>query len=454
MAEKVLMTALSPTMEEGQIVSWNKREGDSVSSGDVLCEVETDKATMDYEATQEGTILKIVIDQGNSAKVGDAIAIIGESGEDISGLEKDVQKSAAAASKEEAPPAVAEEAPSVEAQAPAPAPAASQGAAGPAAPQGDRGASADAVASTAGPGTVPSGPVKSSPLARKMAADRSIDLATVSGTGPDGRVVKRDIEGYKGPAAGASAAAAGAGAPAGAQAIGAPVAGAAPADRTIPVGGRRAVIARRLAESKFSAPHFYLSVSVDMTNVIEARQVLNKALPQKASFNSFLIKFAAEAIRRHPNVNASWQGDKIVEYGSVDIGLAVDAGNGLITPIVRNCANRGVVAIDADLKTLIDKAQNNALKPEEYTGATFTISNLGSFGIEEFTAIINPPGSAILAVGQTIKQPVVDEDDQVVVRPMMKMTLSCDHRVIDGAAGARFLNDFAMMLEQPARLVF
>ncbi|MFP4430081.1 MAG: pyruvate dehydrogenase complex dihydrolipoamide acetyltransferase [Spirochaetaceae bacterium] len=446
MAERVLMTALSPTMEEGQIVSWNKREGDSVSSGDVLCEVETDKATMDYEATQEGTILKIVIDQGNSAKVGDTIAIIGESGEDISGLEKEIEKSAAAGSKEEAPP-VAAEAPSVEAQAPA----ASQGAAGPPAPRATEPAAPPAAPQGASGRT---GALKASPLARKMAADRGIDLSTVSGSGPDGRVVKRDVEDYKGPAAGATAAAGGAGAQAGAQAFGAPEAGAAPADRTIPVGGRRAVIARRLAESKFSAPHFYLSVSVDMTNIIEARQVLNKALPQKASFNSFLIKFAAEAIRRHPNVNASWQGDKIVEYGSVDIGLAVDAGNGLITPIVRNCANRGVVAIDADLTTLIDKAQNNALKPEEYTGATFTISNLGSFGIEEFTAIINPPGSAILAVGQTIRKPVVDANDQVVVKPMMKMTLSCDHRVIDGAAGARFLNDLAMMLEQPARLVF
>ncbi|MFW5843240.1 MAG: dihydrolipoamide acetyltransferase family protein, partial [Spirochaetota bacterium] len=382
MAERVLMTALSPTMEEGQIVSWNKREGDSVSSGDVLCEVETDKATMDYEATQEGTILKIVIDQGNSAKVGDTIAIIGE---DISGLEKEIEKSGAESSKEEPAP-VAAEAPSVEARAPA----ASQGAAGPPAPRATEPAAPPAAPQGA---SGPTGALKASPLARKMAADRGIDLSTVSGSGPDGRVVKRDVEDYKGPAAGATAAAGGAGAQAGAQAFGAPEAGAAPADRTIPVGGRRAVIARRLAESKFSAPHFYLSVSVDMTNIIEARQVLNKALPQKASFNSFLIKFAAEAIRRHPNVNASWQGDKIVEYGSVDIGLAVDAGNGLITPIVRNCANRGVVAIDADLTTLIDKAQNNALKPEEYTGATFTISNLGSFGIEEFTAIINPPGS-------------------------------------------------------------
>ncbi len=452
MAEKVLMTALSPTMEDGQIVSWNKREGDSVSSGDVLCEVETDKATMDYEATQEGTILKIVIDQGNSAKVGETIAIIGESGEDISGLEKEIEKSAAEPAKEEASP-VGAEAPSVETRAPA----ASQGAAGapesrtseaaapPAAAQGAAGPTTDAVASTGGPAVAPSGTVKASPLARKMAADRGIDLGSVPGSGPEGRVVKRDIEGYKGPSAAA-------GMPA--QQAGAVATGGVPEDRTIPVSGRRAVIARRLAESKFSAPHFYLSVSVDMTKVIESREILNKSQPQKASFNSFLIKFAAEAIRRHPHVNASWQGDKIVEYGSVDIGLAVDAGNGLITPIVRNCANRGVVAIDADLKALIDKAQNNSLKPDEYTGATFTISNLGSFGIEEFTAIINPPGSAILAVGRTIKQPVVDENDQIVVKPMMKMTLSCDHRVIDGAAGARFLNDLAMMLEQPARLVF
>jgi pyruvate dehydrogenase E2 component (dihydrolipoamide acetyltransferase) len=296
--------------------------------------------------------------------------------------------------------------------------------------------------------------VKASPLARKMAADRGIDLSTVSGSGPDGRVVKRDIENYQAPA-GAAAGTAAAGVAGGVAAqVGLAIGGPAPADQTIPVSGRRGVIARRLAESKFSAPHFYLSLSVDMTNIIAARQTLNKALPQKASFNAFLMKFAAEAIRRHPHINASWQGDTIEQYGSVDIGLAVDAGNGLITPIVRNCANRGVVDIDGELKMLIDTAQNNALKPEEYTGATFTISNLGSFGIEEFTAIINPPGSAILAVGRTIKQPVVDENDEIVIKPMMKLTLSCDHRVIDGAAGARFLNDFKLMLEQPVRLVF
>ncbi len=434
MAEKVLMTALSPTMEEGQIVSWSKREGDSVSAGDVLCEVETDKATMDYESTQEGTILKILRDQGSSAKVGDTIAIIGESGEDTSELEQEAEKAAASddsgatGATESGTTEAAPEAPSASAESQA-------------APQSE-------APRPEGGGVGASGIVKASPLARKLAQERGIDLASISGSGPDGRVVKRDIESHAGRPGDK------AGAVAGPSSFPQAVPATAAEDQSVPVGTRRAVIAKRLAESKFSAPHFYLTVSVDMTTAIAARETLNKALPEKASLNSFLIKFVAEAIRRHPQVNASWQGDKIVQYGSIDVGLAVDAGSGLITPIVRNCGNRGIVDIDGELKLLIDKARNNSLKPEEYTGATFTISNLGSFGIEEFTAIINPPGSAILAVGQTIKQPVVDEDDELVIKPMMKMTLSCDHRVIDGAAGARFLNDLRLMLEQPVRMVF
>jgi pyruvate dehydrogenase E2 component (dihydrolipoamide acetyltransferase) len=225
-------------------------------------------------------------------------------------------------------------------------------------------------------------------------------------------------------------------------------------DQEIAVGQRRAVIARRLAESKFSAPHYYLKTSVRMDEAIQARSMLNKEAPEKVGFNAFFIKYAAEAIKRHPNINASWQGDSIIQYGSIDIGLAVDVGNGLITPIVRNCGNRGVVDIDRDLKQLIDKVRNNALKPEEYTGATFTISNLGSFGVEEFTAIINPPGSAILALGQTKKVPVVGESGELEAADVMKMTLSCDHRVIDGAAGGRFLYELQRIMENPVRVLF
>lgn len=430
MAEQVLMTALSPTMEEGTIVSWNKHEGDEVKPGDLMCEVETDKATMDYESTQDGTLLKILRGDGESAAVGDVIAILGKEGEDVSELVKEAEAATASAEAEggESPEtgAVAE-------------------------PEKPDTAAATASRQEGGPGAQhpESGMIKASPLARKLADRKGIDLAQVSGSGPAGRIVKRDIEEYT-PAAAAPAA--------GAEATGA-AAYTRPApkpgeDKTIPVTGKRAVIAKRLAESKFSAPHYYLKASANMKGVIAGRSMLNAELPEKASFNAFLIKLAAEALKRHPNVNASWEGDAIREFGSIDIGLAVDLGNGLITPIVRNCGNKGVVAIDAELKDLIGKARDGKLAPEEYTGATFTISNLGSFGIEEFTAIINPPGSAILAVGETRKTPVVGDNDEITVEPIMKMTLSCDHRVVDGAAGGRFLSELRQIIENPIRVLY
>lgn len=449
MAERIVMTALSPTMEEGTILKWEKKEGDNVNAGDVLCEVETDKASMDYESTQEGTLLKIVLQESESAKVGDTIGIIGAEGEDIADLLESVESegtgggAAQEATTEEtkAPGAPEAEKP---AQPAAPEPPHPTGA--PEAPGAvERGAAQPAVA---GEGSLtPEGArVKSSPLARKLAAQRGIDLTMVPGSGPNGRVTKKDVENFRGapaaPRAGAAAAAGGGAAPFPSE------------DQKIPLGTRRKVIAQRLSESKFTAPHFYLKVSADMEQVMNARKVLNAALPEKASMNAFFMKFAAEAIKRHPVVNSSWQGDHILQHGSIDIGLAVDAGNGLITPVVRNCGNRGVVDIDGELKVLIEKARNNELKPEEYTGATFTISNLGSFGIEEFTAIINPPGSAILALGKTQATPVVTDSGEIVPRPMMKMTLSCDHRVIDGAAGARFLSDLQGIMENPVRVLF
>jgi pyruvate dehydrogenase E2 component (dihydrolipoamide acetyltransferase) len=444
------MTALSPTMEEGTILKWDKKEGDTVNAGDVLCEVETDKASMDYESTQEGTLLKIVLGESESAKVGDTIGIIGEEGEDISELLKSAESEGDGGA----------EAPAAEEQNKAPGSPQAEPPAQPAAPEPphptgvpeapaavEKGVSQTPVVGE-GSLTAEGARVKSSPLARKLAAQRGIDLTMVPGTGPNGRVTKKDVESFRGapsaPRAGAPAAAAGA------------VAGAAlPAeDRKIPVGNRRKVIAQRLSESKFSAPHFYLKISADMEQVMGARKMLNATLPEKASMNAFFIKFAAEAIKRHPVVNSSWQGDHILQHGSIDVGLAVDAGNGLITPVVRNCGNRGVVDIDGELKELIGKARNNELKPEEYTGATFTISNLGSFGIEEFTAIINPPGSAILALGKTQATPVVTDSGEIVPRPILKMTLSCDHRVIDGAAGARFLSDLQSIMENPVRVLF
>ena len=422
MAELILMTALSPTMEQGSIVAWRKKEGESIVPGDVLCEVETDKATMDYESTQSGTLLAVVRPDGSSAKVGEPIGVIGEKGEDVVGL----LKKASSAGQAKAPDRDSGKASAPKAEA--------------------AGRSAERTGSEGGPAGGPAGPVKASPLARKLAAERGIDLGRVPGSGPGGRVVKADVEGYREAAV------------AGARTVSASAAGAsvmtAGEDVTIPVSGRRAVIARRLSESMFSAPHYYLKATVRMDGAIAARSALNSEVKEKVGFNAFLMKYAAEALKRHPGVNASWQGDHIVQFGSVDIGLAVDAGSGLITPIVRNCGNKGVAAIDADLKELIRKAIDGKLAPEEYTGATFTISNLGSFGIEEFTAIINPPGSAILAVGEIAKTVVVGEDDQIGVAEVMKMTLSCDHRVIDGAAGGRFLYDLKRIIENPVRVLF
>ncbi len=396
MAERVLMTALSPTMEEGTIVAWNKKEGSAVFPGDVLCEVETDKATMDYESTQEGTLLKIIRGDGTTTRVGEIIAILGEEGEDIAGLK----------------------------------------------PMAEDTAAEDTAAGGAPAPESTVAPTRASPLARKIAIDRGIDLAQVPGSGPAGRIVKRDVEQLVQGAASPSGAA-------GAVALTRPG-----EDITIPVAGARAVVARRLGESKFSAPHYYLKSSVRMESALEARKQLNSELPEKVGFNAFLMKFVAEALKRHPGINASWQGDHILQFGSIDIGLAVDRGNGLITPIVRNCGHRGVVDIDRELKTLIAKAGEGRLKPGEYTGATFTISNLGSFGVQEFTAIINPPGSAILAVGGIARTVVVDDSDDLEVARVMKMTLSCDHRVIDGVAGGRFIHELKRIIETPVRVLF
>ncbi len=432
MAEKVLMLALSPTMEEGTIVKWNKKEGDTISSGDVLCEVETDKATMDYESIQEGTLLKIVKGDGEGAKVEDPIAIIGEKGEDVSELLKEIESSGGDGSKESsdsgAKEAPAEQAPASAAQ-PASTPAPSEpssaghGPAGPA-PQ------------TAG------GRVKSSPLARAIANEAGVDLSQVTGSGPGGRIVKRDVES----AAKSGAATAASGAPAGL-----------PSGLTrqeVPVSGKRKVIAQRLSESKYTSPHYYIKISVPADKLVEARKALNARREKKISMNAFLIKFAAEALKHHPMVNASWQGDKILMFGTIDIGLAVAQKDGLITPVVRDCGSKGVVQIDEELSTLIDKALNNKLSQDEYSGATFTISNLGSFGIEEFTAIINPPGSAILAVGAIKKEPIVGANDEIKIQTNLKLTLSCDHRVIDGALGANFLKYLNDIIEDPIRVLY
>jgi len=402
MAEKVFMIALSPTMEEGAILNWKKKVGDVVKMDDPLCEVETDKASMDYLSSQEGTLLAIVKDVGTSAKVADVIAIIGEPGEDFAALLVNAPAPAKAAS--------------------ASAPAAAPTVAGPGVPAA---------------GTVAGGRVKSSPLARKIALDKGVDLAQVTGSGPDGRVVKSDVDGFQ-PKASASASFA-------PSSLGASALN----DERIPMSKKRQVIAKRLAESLYTAPHIFLTVGVEMDSLLDARDRINAKRKEKVGLNSFIVKFTAEAIKRHQAVNSSLDGDFIQNHSRIDIGLAVAQSDGLITPVVRDAGSKGILQIEDELKDLIDRARTNKLKPEEYTGATFTISNLGSFGIEEFTAIINPPGVATFALGTTAKVPVVAEDDTIVVKRIMKVTVGCDHRVIDGAVGAAFVNDFKRMVEDP-----
>jgi len=419
MPEKVLMIALSPTMETGTLARWRKKEGDKVSSGDVLCEVETDKATMDYESSAEGTLLKIVLPEGGQAKVGDLIAIVGKPGDDISAL-------LAEAGGATSPRAAGAKAPLAAPSTARPAAAAAAAAAAPA---------ASAAAPSHG------ARVKSSPLARKLAEQKGVDLRSVRGTGPGGRVVRRDLDGL---AAGA-AAAAGAGTAARAAA---PVLQPGPGDQVIPVSGMRKVIAKRLSDSMYTSPHYYLTVAVGMDELLAARSRLNSGRDRKISVNAFLMGIAARALERHPRVNSTWNTENILQHPTADIGLAVALPDGLITPLVRDCGHKGIAAIDMELAELIEKARAGKLAPQDYTGATFTISNLGAMGIDEFTAIINPPGSAILAVGAVRKEPVV-ENDTVVVRQRMRITLSCDHRIIDGAMGAAFLRELADMLENP-----
>jgi len=414
MPEKILMMALSPTMETGTLARWHKKEGDIVASGDVLCEVETDKATMDYESSAEGTLLKILLPEGGQANVGDPIAIVGKPGEDITAL-------------------IAEGTPFPGTRLAGKAPASAPG------PKSTPAAHPLVPTAVAAAG----GRIKSSPLARKIAQAKGIDLRSVRGSGPDGRIVKRDLENLAGAPSAASA-----GARAASQLPAAPLLQPGPGDEVIPVSRMRQIIARRLSESMYTAPHYYLTVAVGMDELLAARARLNAGREKKITLNAFLMTITARALARHPRVNSSWNGETLLQHSTADIGLAVALPDGLITPVVRDCGRKGIAAIDAELSDLVERARAGKLAPPEYAGATFTISNLGAAGIDEFTAIINPPGSAILAVGSVRKEPVV-ENDAVVVRQRMRVTLSCDHRIIDGAVGAAFLRELADMLENP-----
>jgi pyruvate dehydrogenase E2 component (dihydrolipoamide acetyltransferase) len=422
MAEKIEMPKLSDTMEEGVIAKWNVKEGDKVNSGDVIAEVETDKATMEVEVFDSGTVLKILVSEGDAVPLGGTMAIIGEEGEDISDLldgeetsadgeekaevkeEKSSDKSEKEEKKDDSFDPILEDVNGKESE-----------------PEADT--SNDAR-------------IKASPLAKKMAEEKGIDLKSVKGSGPEGRIVKHDIENYK-PEAKKPAAA---------------VSFDSEESEDIKISQMRKTIARRLSESKFTNPHFYETIDIDMEPAIQARTGLNEVSDVKISFNDIVVKACAAALRRHPAVNSSWLDDVIRKHGDVHVAVAVAIDEGLMTPVIRHADKKNLRQISAETRELAGLARDRKLQPEQMEGSTFTISNLGMFGIEEFTAIINPPNACILAVGAIRDVPVV-KNGEVVPGKRMKVTLSSDHRVVDGAKAADFLNTLRQMLENPLTML-
>jgi pyruvate dehydrogenase E2 component (dihydrolipoamide acetyltransferase) len=407
------MPKLSDTMVEGTIARWKKKQGDAIETGDILAEVETDKATMEMEAFDDGVLKEIYVSDGGVAKVGEKVALILAEGE------------------------------TAEAAAAAPAPKAEPTAgAKPAEPQAAPAAAAPAAAAPTG------ARVKASPLAKKIAAERGIALEGIQGTGPGGRVVAEDI-----PEKGAAPAAAPAPAP--------PPkiqAAAGKGDQRVPLSGMRRVIAERLLASKTQLPHFYLSIEVDASALMRLRKELNSAnesagLP-KLTINDFVLLAVARAASSHPYINASFAGDAIIQYGSVNISVAVAVDEGLVTPVIRDAHKLSLKEISSTVKDFAKRARDKKLKPEEYQGGTITVSTLGAYGIEEFFAIINPPQAAILAVGTIVKKPVVNAKNEIVVGERMTITLSCDHRVVDGAVGAEYLGTLRKLIENPALMLF
>ncbi|MFY0252439.1 pyruvate dehydrogenase complex dihydrolipoamide acetyltransferase [Chitinophaga sp. 30R24] len=413
-ATVVRMPLLSDTMTEGKIVAWNKKVGDTVKSDDVLAEVETDKATMEVIGYADGTLLYIGVKEGDAAKVNGIIAIVGKAGTNVDAILAAENGAPAAA------PAPTEAA----------APAATTTAYAPAA----------AVAHT-------DGRVKASPLAKKVAQEKGIDISQISGTGDGGRIIKVDVDNFV-PAPQAAPAATKAAAPAAPAFMPAGQEG----YTDVPLTKMRQTIARRLSESMFTAPHFYLKVDVNMDKAIEARKAINEISPVKISFNDMVIKASAMALRQHPDVNSSWMGDFIRQNHHIHIGSAVAIEDGLIVPVIRFADQKSLSQIASDAKGLYDKAKNKKLQPQEFSGNTFSISNLGMLGIDEFTAIINPPDSAILAVGGITETAIV-EKGQVKIANIMKLTLSCDHRSVDGAVGARFMATLKGYLENPVTML-
>ena len=433
MATKVYMEALSPTMEEGTLVSWLKNEGDEVQEGDVLAEVETDKATMELAARGSGVLRKRLIGEGDTAEVGKVIAVVAGADEDISDIEGagDGDGGAPPSAKAE-PAAEAETAEAAEA------------------PSGARQKEEPQAESEPSRGD---GRIKASPLARRLADEAGVDLGRIQGSGPGGRIIKRDIE-----AAAEGAAPAEAEAPA--PEMPAPEVPAfegeeGEAYRDVKLTQMRKTIAKRLTQSIGPVPHFFLTREVDMGNAMSLRKRINERYEKegvKVSPNDLIIRAVAAALKKHPMVNAAWTGEAIRQHGVVHIGVAVAVDEGLITPVIRHADKKGVTQIAQEVRELAGRARDKKLKPEEYTGSTFSISNLGMFGIEEFTAVINPPEAAILAVGAVQEKPVV-VDGEVTVRPRMRITLSCDHRVIDGATGAQFLQTLVDNLEDPMMML-
>ncbi|MBW2462592.1 MAG: pyruvate dehydrogenase complex dihydrolipoamide acetyltransferase [Deltaproteobacteria bacterium] len=447
MAKIIGLPKLSPTMDEGTLVSWAVKEGDKVEVDDLLAEVETDKATMEFRSFDAGVVLKVLVEEGATLPAEAPVAIIGEAGEDITALLQEAEKF------------VAPDGP-----APGPAPAASgETAAGTisgtitgtlsgAGTGSARSTPAQTVAGTlSGAGTGATSPtaaahdgrVLASPLVRRLALEHGIDLGVVTGTGPHGRIVKTDFEKYLA-----------SGAPAATGAV-ARTTTASRETRVEKVSQMRKTIARRLTESKRDIPHYYLTIDVDMQPLLAARKGINAELErtgEKVSVNDLLIKGVAVALRRYPAANASYRGDTIHYHGRVDISVAVAIPDGLITPVVRDADQKGLSQIGAEVRELVGRAKEKKLRPEEFTDGTFSISNLGMFGIEEFTAVINPPEGAILAVGTIRDEPVV-KDGAVVPGKRMRLTMSCDHRVIDGATGAQYLQVLKRLLESPASML-
>ena len=430
MANIIDMPRLSDTMTEGVIAAWHVKVGDKVASGDLLAEVETDKATMDVESFYDGTVLHIGVAEGDGIPVGELLVIIGEEGEDVGKLVEEFKaKQSAAAPVEEKKKEVEE--PKVEKVAAEPVSVAQPVVSTPSAPP-------PSVAPTNGDGRI-----KASPLAKAMARDRGIDLTMVHGSGDHGRIIKRDIENFKAPVVPAVTAETPIVLP---QYVGEE------SYEEVRVSQMRKTVARRLSESKFTAPHFYVTMEINMGKAVEARKSINEMSPVKVSFNDMVIKAVASALRQHPAVNSAWQGDSIRRNHHIHVGMAVAVEEGLLVPVIRFADNKGLAAIAAETKDLAGKARAKKLQPADWEGNTFTVSNLGMFGVEEFTAIINPPDSCILAVGGILDKAII-ENGQVVPGKMMKVTLSCDHRVVDGALGAQFLVTLKQLLEDPVRIL-